>query len=172
MAGNLRKLRIEEEGRGQGIGWDTFTSSLLDRVTLRNLSPQYRVFLRDNLHQWQKELAGLSPAAVSTKDMEACILRWMKGGLTLLERKPHPESGYRSCLGIMRLSKSYGQQRTEAASARAVACGACTYGSLKSILQSNLDQVPLKEPENEAPTPLHQNLRGPGYYSEEGTSPC
>lgn len=82
MARSLRTLRIEEEGRGAVVDWDRFIGSLLDRVTLRNLSPQYRVFLRDNLHQWQKELAGLSPATVSTQDLEACILRWMKAGLS------------------------------------------------------------------------------------------
>jgi transposase len=90
----------------------------------------------------------------------------------ILESKPHPEQGYRGCLGIMRLGKSYGQQRIEAAAARALACGACSYTSVKSILQRNLDQTPLQTTSAEPPTPSHQNLRGPGYYAEGGGNSC
>lgn len=90
----------------------------------------------------------------------------------LLGDKPHPEQGYRACLGIMRLGKSYGVQRLEAAAARALACGACTYSSVKSILSRNLDQVPLQMPADEPATAPHQNLRGPGYYAKEGGQPC
>ena len=91
---------------------------------------------------------------------------------TVLERKPHPEQGYRSCLGIMRLGKSYGSERMEAAATRAVASHACTYQSVKSILERNLDSAPLVSTEPSAPTPTHQNLRGPSYYAEEGNAPC
>jgi transposase len=90
----------------------------------------------------------------------------------LLEAKPHPEQGYRACLGIMRLGKSYGAQRLEAAASRALACGACTYSSVKSILSRNLDQVPLQLPVDEPTTPAHQNLRGPSYFAKEGGQPC
>jgi len=90
----------------------------------------------------------------------------------LLEAKPHPEQGYRACLGIMRLGKSYGAQRLEAAAARALACGACTYSSVKSILSRNLDQVPLQSAAGEPATPAHQNLRGPSYYATGGDQPC
>ena len=91
---------------------------------------------------------------------------------TLLEQKPHPEQGYRSCLGIMRLGKQYGARRVEAAATRAVGSRACSYQSLKSILARNLDQAPPAEPEYQAPTPPHQNLRGASYYAEEGGTQC
>jgi len=91
---------------------------------------------------------------------------------TLLEHKPHPEQGYRSCLGIMRLGKQYGPQRVEAGANRAVMSRACSYQSLKSILEKNLDKAPLASTEPAAPTPTHQNLRGPSYYAEEGGTPC
>ena len=87
---------------------------------------------------------------------------------TILEQKPHPEQGYRSCLGIMRLGKKHGLDRLEAAAARAVACGAFSYSSVKSILASNLDQAPLPAPPDERATPAHQNLRGPEYYAQGG----
>ena len=72
----------------------------------------------------------------------------------------------------MRLGKSYGAQRLEAAASRALACGACTYSSVKSILGANLDQVPLEPPAEESTTPAHQNLRGPDYYAKESGQPC
>ena len=84
----------------------------------------------------------------------------------LLENKPHPEQGYRACLGLMRLARGYGAQRMEAACRRALALEACTYKSIKSILQTNLDQQPLPEPD-EAPSPViakHPNVRGKAYY--------
>jgi len=87
---------------------------------------------------------------------------------TILERKPHPEQGYRSCMGIMRLGKKYGDERLEAAAARAIACQAFSYGSVKSILDRNLDQAPLPAPPDDRATPAHQNLRGPEYYAEGG----
>ncbi|MBP2020209.1 transposase [Symbiobacterium terraclitae] len=87
---------------------------------------------------------------------------------TILEQKPHPEQGYRSCLGIMQLGKKYGLERLEAASARAVISGAYSYSSMKSILASNLDQAPLPAPPDEQATPVHQNLRGPEYYAQGG----
>ena len=83
---------------------------------------------------------------------------------TILERKPHPEMGYRACLGILRLEKIYSQSRLEAASQRAVHLQAFSYQSLKSILKRSLDrQLPL-DPEAVAPGPRHENLRGPLYY--------
>lgn len=84
----------------------------------------------------------------------------------LLENKPHPEQGYRACLGIMRLSRGYGTQRMEAACRRALALQTCTYKSIKSILQTKMDQQPLPEPD-EAPLPViakHPNIRGKAYY--------
>lgn len=92
---------------------------------------------------------------------------------SILEARPHPEQGYRSCLGIMRLGKSYGAERLEAAAARALAYQACTYQSVKSILQRKLDQAPLQQlPAAAPPTPTHGNLRGPGYYAGEGGARC
>jgi transposase len=82
----------------------------------------------------------------------------------ILARNRHPEQGFRSCLGIIRLGDKYPQERVEAASRRAVALDCCSYQSLKSILESGLDgQAP--EPTSDPGPPVdHPNLRGPGYY--------
>ena len=88
----------------------------------------------------------------------------------IMESKPHPEQGYRSCLGIMRLGKRYGEERLEAASRRALATGAISYRSVKSILESKLDTLPLHSPPEARAVGEHPNLRGPSYYSGEGSS--
>lgn len=83
---------------------------------------------------------------------------------TILESKPHPEMGYRSCLGILRLAKTYSNPRLEAACRRAVDRQACSYQSVKSILQRKLDQQPTLVQEPERSGPQHENLRGGHYY--------
>jgi hypothetical protein len=83
----------------------------------------------------------------------------------IMTGKPHPEQGYRSCLGILRLSKQYSGQRVEAAARRAVAFHACSYQSVKSILQHNLDSQTI-EPVAEPKPPLnHPNIRGSEYFN-------
>ena len=83
---------------------------------------------------------------------------------TVLESKPHPEMGYRSCLGILRLAKTYSDARLEAASQRALAAQACSYQSLRSILRRGLDRQLSPSPEQERSSPQHRNLRGSRYY--------
>lgn len=85
---------------------------------------------------------------------------------TLLAQKPHPEQGYRACLGLLRLARSYGPERMEGACRRAVALDVCTYRSLAAILKARLDEEPLPEtPAAGATAPAHHdNLRGPAYY--------
>ncbi len=84
----------------------------------------------------------------------------------ILRDRPHPEQGYRSCLGIMRLGKQYGHERLEAASARAVAVGARSYKHVASILKNGIDRLPPLEPQEPANNNrvVHANVRGPDYY--------
>ena len=72
--------------------------------------------------------------------------------------------GFRSCLGIIRLGKGVGAQRLEAACARALHFGTCSYHSVKSILESGLDRQP-QEPEPPLQSPSHENVRGQVYYN-------
>ncbi len=83
----------------------------------------------------------------------------------LLTDRPHPEMGYRSCLGLLALARQYGHPRLEAACARALAIGSRTRKSVLSILQGGLDQQPLPAPPQvDWISPDHDNLRGPAYY--------
>ena len=87
----------------------------------------------------------------------------------LLARRPHPEQGYRSCLGILRLERAYSPTRLEAACRRAQALEAFTYKSVQSILKTGLDQQPLPESAPTIPLPFeHDHLRGTTYYQQEG----
>ena len=82
----------------------------------------------------------------------------------ILAHKPHPEMGFRSCLGIIRLGKGVGEQRLEAACGRALRFGTCSYQSIKSILESGLDRQ-AEEPELPLSTATHENVRGQDYYA-------
>jgi transposase len=84
----------------------------------------------------------------------------------ILADRPHPEQGYRSCLGILRLAKGYGIERLEAACARAGAVHARSYRHVDAILKHGLDRLPLATEAHAQLTlvPAHENLRGPAYY--------
>ena len=82
----------------------------------------------------------------------------------ILASRPHPEQGFRSCLGIMRLGRRYGDARLEAAAARALAVRAHSYRSVESILRNGLDGLPLPGSEPVTTIGDHANVRGAGYY--------
>jgi len=86
---------------------------------------------------------------------------------TILEAKRHPEQGYRSCLGLMRLARGYGKERLEAACRRALRVEACTYQSIKSMLKAGLDREDPPEEQAAPPTPRHANIRGRAYYHND-----
>lgn len=90
----------------------------------------------------------------------------------ILATKPHPEQGYRACLGLMRLSKRHGPARLEAAAARALQLDAPSYRTVQNILASGVEQLPLPERATEPPPlPVHPNIRGRAYYTGEEI-PC
>jgi len=82
----------------------------------------------------------------------------------IMADRPHPEQGFRSALGIIRLGKAVGHERLEAACRRALHFGTCSFTSVNSILQHNLETRPLEQ-ELPLPSPVHENLRGSPYYS-------
>jgi transposase len=104
------------------------------------------------------------------------LVRWAReagpsvGGLIerVMSTRAHPQQGFRSCLGIMRLSQRYGAERLEAACQRALQVDAVSYRSVRSILQMGLDrqEVPAGEPPAALPQ-VHENLRGSSYYGGE-----
>jgi transposase len=83
----------------------------------------------------------------------------------VLARSQHPEQGYKTCLGILRLAKQVGNDRLNKACQRALTFDACSYKSIKNILQNNLENAQLDCFEA---LPEHQNLRGNRYYQNGG----
>jgi len=84
----------------------------------------------------------------------------------ILDARPHPEQGFRACLGIMRLGKRYSPKRLDDASARAISIKTYSYKSVESILKNGLDQQPLPhdQAERKSKPVTHQNIRGKLYY--------
>jgi transposase len=81
----------------------------------------------------------------------------------IMRERRHPEQGFRSCIGILRLAKSHGSERLEAACARALEIGARSYTAVASILRNNLDR---RRPQKatDGPAIQHPNIRGPRYF--------
>jgi transposase len=100
------------------------------------------------LIEWGRRM-GVSTAAVVT---------WQ------LEHRPHPEQGYRACLGLQRLARQYTPARLEAACSRALAIRSPTYRSVSSILKNGLDRQATLLPGAAPALPAHENVRGPDYY--------
>lgn len=102
-------------------------------------------------------------AAKSGKATEQVIAK-------VLSSRKHPQQGFRSCLGILRMGEQYGSERLERSCQRALAFGTCNYKSIESILKNGLDQRPFEEEIIEAqqlelaPPTEHDNIRGAHYY--------
>jgi transposase len=105
---------------------------------------------------WTVERIRHEAAAIGPATAALCEL--------ILERRPHPEQGFRSCLGIVRLLRPFGADRLEAAATRAIEIGTLTYGSVRSILDNKLDRQAAHRPPADAVPVLHPNIRGPRYY--------
>ena len=80
----------------------------------------------------------------------------------ILAHRPHPEQGFRTCLGILRLFRDLEPGRAEAVSARALQIGALTHKSVASILANRLGRR--RDTAEPAAVVDHANLRGPGYF--------
>ena len=83
----------------------------------------------------------------------------------LVTDRPHPEQGYRACLGLLRLEKRYGSERLEAACQRGLRVGMRSYKQVASMLANGLERAPLPDEQyEESPHSSHENVRGAGYY--------
>jgi hypothetical protein len=88
-----------------------------------------------------------------------------------MESWAYPEQGYRSCLGVLRLGKTYSNERLEAAYARAVHSMVTSYKSIQSILKNGLDRQLLNpESPSTAHNVAHINVRGADYYRSKGVT--
>ena len=149
--------------------WVRFTASTVEvfnesgkRVAAHMRSPSKRghTTLRDHMPSAHRCYADWTPERVmrqaahvgpSTEALVDIIMR----------SKPHPEQGFRACIGILRLAKTHESERLEAACARAIDIGARSYTSVNSILKNNLDRK-RPEPATDGPAITHPNIRHAG----------
>lgn len=93
--------------------------------------------------------------AIATGDDTAALIE------IVLRSRPHPEQGFRSCIGILGLRGRYGAERVDAACAKALALGTRSYASVAAILKNGRQDRPAPADQSSL---LHENIRGPGYY--------
>ena len=150
--------------------WARFTARTVEvfdngkRVAshMRGASNRRHTTLRDHMPSAHRRYADWTPERV--KRQAAKVGPSTEALVDIIMRnKPHPEQGFRACIGILRLSKSHGEQRLEAACTRAIDIGARSYTSVNSILQNNLDRK-RPEPATDGPAIAHPNIRGAGYF--------
>lgn len=106
--------------------------------------------------EWTIERIAIDAAAIGPSTAKLAAL--------ILQSRPHPEQGYRACIGILRLARQYGADRLEAACDRGLDIGARSYGSIQSILKHGLDKRPARAARQGELLPDHPNIRGSRYY--------
>jgi transposase len=115
-----------------------------------HMPSSHRRFADWTLERIKREAAAIGPGTSALVDI-------------IMRERPHPEQGFRSCIGITRLAERYDRQRVEAACSRALEIGTRSLNSVKSILQNHLDRK-RREQAADAPAILHNNIRGRDYY--------
>jgi transposase len=136
--------RIAAHMRGSGNGKHTTIAD--------HMPSSHRRYADWTIGRIRRDAALIGPATAALCDL-------------ILERRPHPEQGFRSCLGILRLARAFGIARLEAAAARAIEIGALTYGSVRSILDRKLDRSATPTRAADGAPIVHPNIRGSRYYN-------
>jgi transposase len=142
---------VEVFHRGQRIAAHVRSSSNRKHTTVREHMPSSHRRYAD----WTPERLRRQAGAIGrhTAALVEIILR----------ERTHPEQGFRACVGILRLAKTYGHERLEVACSRALEIGARSYSSVNSILKNNLDRRRPAMPAD-GPAIAHHNIRGPTYF--------
>jgi transposase len=153
-------LRQEVEARVTAKTVEIFYRGKLVAAHLRSLRAHRPTTVADHMpsshrryRDWTHERI-LREAATIGDDTAALVE-------VILRSRPHPEQGFRSCIGILGLTKRHGAERVDAACARALSLGTRSYGSVSAILKNAQDK---KAAPSEPPSLFHENIRGPGYY--------
>jgi transposase len=156
----FRLLREEVEARITAKTVEIFHRGKLVATHLRSLRPHRPTTLTEHMpsshrryRDWTHERI-LREAGSIGDDTSALVE-------IILRSRPHPEQGFRSCIGILGLAKRYDAERLDAACARALALGTRSYSSVATILKNAQDR---KAAEPDQPSLFHENIRGSGYY--------
>ncbi len=148
----IASTTVEIFHKGERVASHAF-SAVRNRhtTTTEHMPSAHRRYAQWTPAKMMSEAAKVGPATVALFE-------------AIMKAKPHPEQGFRSCLGIVGLARSYGVIRLEAAARRGNDIGATSYGSIASILKHGLDKAFATEPAPDAPPIRHGNIRGSGYF--------
>jgi transposase len=147
----LTERTVEVFHRGQRVAAHARRYGGPRHGTLPDHMPSaHRLYAEWNPERFQNQARAIGP------NTEALII-------AVLARRPHPEQGFRTCLGILRLYRGIDAVRAEAISVRAVEIGALNYQSVASILEHRLETRTATRTADSAPI-LHANIRGSRYY--------
>ncbi len=130
---------------------------------LRSLQKGRHTSVREHMPKSHQHYADWSPERL-IKWAESIGSSTARVITAVLSSRHHPQQGFRSCLGILRLGKSYGNDRLEAACGRALLLSTHRYKSIESILKHGLDNKPIPEQQELNLPEDHDNIRGPSYY--------
>ena len=148
----LSNRTVEIFAKGERIAVHIRSSGNGKHTTLADHMPSsHRRYANWTIDRIRRDAALIGPATAALCDL-------------ILEHRPHPEQGFRSCLGILRLARPFSTARLEAAAARAIEIGALTYGSVRSILDHKLDRHAAHRRSADGAPILHPNIRGSRYY--------
>jgi transposase len=148
----LTARTVELFAKGERIAVHLRSSGNGKHTTVQEHMPSsHRRYADWTIDRIRRDAKGIGPSAAALCDL-------------ILDERSHPEQGFRACLGIVRLVKPFGVDRVEAAAARALDIGARTYGSVRSILDNNLDRHAAPQRTADGVRILHRNIRGPRYY--------
>jgi transposase len=159
----FRLLRQEVEARITAKTVEIFHRGKLVATHLRSLHPYRPTTMVEHMpsshrryRDWTHERIQREAAAIGN-DAAALVE-------IVLRSRPHPEQGFRSCIGILGLRKRYSAERLDAACAKALALGTRSYSSVAAILKNKQESKTAPQRETDQPSLLHDNIRGPGYY--------
>jgi len=148
----ITSATVEIFHKGQRVASHAFSPVCNRHTTITEHMPSaHRRYAEWTPTKMMSEAARVGPATVALFE-------------AIMRAKPHPEQGFRSCLGIIGLTRSYGVTRLEAASQRGNDIGATSYGSIASILKHGLDKAYANSKAPDGPPIRHANIRGRGYY--------
>ena len=148
----LTARTVEIFARGERIAVHLRASGNHRHTTVPDHMPSsHRRYADWTIDRIRRDAAGIGPATAALCEL-------------ILERRPHPEQGFRACIGILRLVRSFGSERLEAAAAPAIDIGALSYASLRSILDHKLDRQAAQQRATDGTPIVHSNIRGARYY--------
>lgn len=129
---------------------------------VRSSSNRRHTTVRDHMPSSHRRYTDWTPERLNRKALEVGPDTGTLVDVIMRERQ-HPEQGFRACIGILGLARTYGADRLEAACTRALEIGTRSYTSVNSILKNKLDRN-RPEPATDGPAITHSNIRGARYF--------